>query len=216
MPRLLPLLLALSFTASAQVPASITGIPTVTDGDTLQIRGTKIRLWGVDAPESSQTCTRSGQVYGCGRAAANALAQLVRNKNVTCTRKDTDRYGRMVAVCTVGAVEVNRWLVQQGWALPYLQYGGQVYVGSAQQAKAAKKGVYAGTYQDPWAYRQNPSNPATAGTPRPSTPATPPAPSNISYANCAAVRAAGKAPLLRGQPGYAPKLDRDGDGVACE
>jgi hypothetical protein len=49
----------------------------------------------------------------------------------------------------------------------------------------------------------------------PSAP-TPVAPSSVSYANCAAVRAAGKSPLLRGQPGYSTKLDRDGDGRACE
>ncbi|WP_235514658.1 excalibur calcium-binding domain-containing protein [Deinococcus sp. Leaf326] len=49
----------------------------------------------------------------------------------------------------------------------------------------------------------------------PSAP-TPVAPSSLSYANCAAVRAAGKAPLVRGQPGYSTKLDRDGDGRACE
>jgi hypothetical protein len=39
---------------------------------------------------------------------------------------------------------------------------------------------------------------------------------SVYYANCAAVRAAGKAPLHRGDPGYAAHLDRDGDGVACE
>lgn len=38
----------------------------------------------------------------------------------------------------------------------------------------------------------------------------------ITYANCDAVRAAGKAPLLKGQPGYSADLDRDGDGIACE
>ncbi|RSX53346.1 deoxyribonuclease [Bifidobacterium dolichotidis] len=38
----------------------------------------------------------------------------------------------------------------------------------------------------------------------------------VYYKNCAAVRAAGKAPLYRGQPGYGPHLDRDGDGIACE
>jgi hypothetical protein len=43
-----------------------------------------------------------------------------------------------------------------------------------------------------------------------------PAPSSTYYANCAAVRAAGAAPIYAGQPGYSPKLDRDGDGVACE
>ncbi|MFN3858794.1 MAG: excalibur calcium-binding domain-containing protein [Caulobacter sp.] len=38
----------------------------------------------------------------------------------------------------------------------------------------------------------------------------------VYYANCSAARAAGAAPLRRGEPGYRPALDRDGDGVACE
>ncbi|OWL93483.1 nuclease [Deinococcus indicus] len=215
--RSLPLLTAITLTsiAAAQVPASVTGIPTVTDGDTLVIRGVKVRLHGIDAPESSQQCLRAGQSYGCGREAAFALADLVRNKTVTCTRKDTDRYGRMVGVCTVGGTEINRWLVTQGWALPYLEYGGGVYSVAAAQAKSAGKGVYAGTFQNPWDYRKNPANPATAGTPRPATPAPAPA-SNVSYRNCSEVRAAGAAPIRRGQPGYSSKLDRDGDGVGCE
>lgn len=36
------------------------------------------------------------------------------------------------------------------------------------------------------------------------------------FANCAAARAAGAAPVRRGDPGYGPRLDRDGDGVGCE
>ncbi|CAH0273284.1 hypothetical protein SRABI83_03709 [Arthrobacter sp. Bi83] len=43
-----------------------------------------------------------------------------------------------------------------------------------------------------------------------------PAPAAAYYANCAAVRAAGAAPIHAGQPGYSGKLDRDGDGVGCE
>lgn len=39
---------------------------------------------------------------------------------------------------------------------------------------------------------------------------------SVYYANCSAVRAAGKAPIRRGDPGYSTKLDRDGDGIACE
>ncbi|WP_413463896.1 thermonuclease family protein, partial [Deinococcus soli (ex Cha et al. 2016)] len=61
MRALMPLLLL--STAAAQVPATVTGIPTVTDGDTLQIWGVKVRLFGIDAPESSQTCTRAGKTY---------------------------------------------------------------------------------------------------------------------------------------------------------
>ncbi|MCD0164247.1 excalibur calcium-binding domain-containing protein [Deinococcus sp. 12RED42] len=49
-----------------------------------------------------------------------------------------------------------------------------------------------------------------------SAPVVPSTPANVAYANCAAVRAAGKSPLLRGQPGYSSQLDRDGDGRACE
>lgn len=198
-------------TAHARVPASITGVPTVTDGDTLQIRQTKIRLYGVDAPESSQQCMRGGTRYACGREAAFALANLVRNKNVTCRRRDTDRYGRMVAVCTVGGREINRWLVEQGHALPYLQYGGGVYRDAEAKAKAARSGLHAGTYQNPWDYRKNPANPPTAGTPRPAASS-----SDVSYPNCAAARAAGAAPVRAGQPGYGRHLDRDGDGLGCE
>ncbi|MGG0150666.1 excalibur calcium-binding domain-containing protein, partial [Bacillus mycoides] len=40
--------------------------------------------------------------------------------------------------------------------------------------------------------------------------------SNVTYKNCTEVKNAGKAPLYRDQPGYSSKLDRDGDGVACE
>jgi hypothetical protein len=50
---------------------------------------------------------------------------------------------------------------------------------------------------------------------RPATP-KPAANDGTYYRNCSEVRAAGKAPLRRGDPGYAPHLDRDGDGIACE
>ena len=48
---------------------------------------------------------------------------------------------------------------------------------------------------------------------QPGAQATPP---SVYYRNCAEARASGAAPLYRGQPGYRPELDRDGDGVACE
>lgn len=63
------------------------------------------------------------------------------------------------------------------------------------------------------------SRPSTTPISAPVTPSLPkvtPAPAGTYYANCAAVRAAGKSPLLRGQPGYRAGLDRDGDGRACE
>lgn len=59
--------------------------------------------------------------------------------------------------------------------------------------------------------------PTVAPTAAPVAATPPPAPQpTVYYANCAEVRAAGAAPLRRGQPGYRTGLDRDGDGVACE
>lgn len=61
--------------------------------------------------------------------------------------------------------------------------------------------------------------PAPAPVPAPApapVPVAPPVGAAVTYANCAAVRAAGAAPLHRGAPGYSSKLDRDGDGIACE
>ncbi|MFC6592436.1 excalibur calcium-binding domain-containing protein [Deinococcus lacus] len=59
---------------------------------------------------------------------------------------------------------------------------------------------------------------AQPAAPKPATqPASrPSAPSSVYYANCAAARAAGAAPLRRGQPGYREAMDRDKAGVACE
>ena len=74
--------------------------------------------------------------------------------------------------------------------------------------------------------RQVPNTRTSTATPIPGPTYTPPtttytpppaeAPSSVYYANCSAVRAAGAAPIYAGQPGYSRKLDRDGDGVACE
>ncbi|GIW28889.1 MAG: hypothetical protein KatS3mg070_2252 [Meiothermus sp.] len=196
---------------------TVAGRASVIDADSLEIQGVRIRLWGVDAVESGQTCLDAqGKVYPCGRRAAFALADFLGQRTVSCTRRDTDRYGRVVAVCGVAGVEVNRWLVEQGWALAYVQYGGGVYLDSQDRARAGKRGIWQGSFQAPWEYRRNPANPPTAGSPRPQSPSPAPSPSSVYYRNCAEARAAGAAPIYRGQPGYRPGLDRDGDGIACE
>ncbi|ADH62505.1 Excalibur domain protein [Allomeiothermus silvanus DSM 9946] len=209
--RLLTYLLILLSPALAQ--QDVVGRASVVDGDTLEIQGVRIRLWGVDAVESSQTCLDAGgKPWPCGRRAALALSDFLGQRTVSCQRRDTDRYGRTVAVCRVGGVEINRWLVEQGWALAYLQYGGRVYLDAQREAQGARRGVWQGSFQPPWEYRRNPANPPSAGSPRPQNPQSP----EVYYRNCAEARTAGAAPLYRGQPGYRPGLDRDGDGIACE
>ena len=51
---------------SLPIPADVSGVARVTDGDTIKIEGIKIRLHGIDAPERKQTCEKNGGVWRCG------------------------------------------------------------------------------------------------------------------------------------------------------
>ena len=156
----------------AHARETITGRPSVTDGDTVVIRDTRIRLHGIDAPESAQTCQDvTGKEYRCGQAAALALAEHIGQANVTCEPRDTDRYGRTVAVCRKGREDLNAWMVRQGHAIAYRRYA-EDYVAAEGEAKAAKRGIWAGTFQEPQDWRRDRRAGDTEMRPDPAAPAT--------------------------------------------
>lgn len=134
------------------VSDQLTGRPSVIDGDTLDIRGTRIRLWGVDAPESAQLCQRDGQAWQCGRAAANALAEWIGERTAICEQKDIDRYGRIVGRCVVGGTDVSAWLVENGWALAFRRYSLD-YVANEDRARGMRSGIWASEFMPPWEWR---------------------------------------------------------------
>lgn len=92
------------------------------DGDTLEVGGDTIRLWGIDALEGGQRCERAGVSYDCGAAARAALSRLVESRAVRCEARYEDRYGRTVARCFTSSVDLGSALVRQGWALDYERY----------------------------------------------------------------------------------------------
>ena len=103
--------------------ADITGKPRVVDGDTVWIDDTKIRLHGIDAPETKQECYRvDGSPYRCGEAATDALRVLIGADPVRCEGDTLDRYKRLIAICYSGTADLNAEMVRQGWALAYRKY----------------------------------------------------------------------------------------------
>ncbi|MGO7979589.1 thermonuclease family protein [Rhizobium johnstonii] len=93
------------------------GRASVIDGDTIDIAGQRIRLNGIDAPESWQSCRdAAGKPYRCGKDAAFALDDFLSQSRPTrCLGHGHDRYRRTVADCfRADGTSVNAWLVGQG------------------------------------------------------------------------------------------------------
>jgi len=138
---------------SADATTGIVGRASVIDGDTLEIGGVRVRLHGVDAPESSQNCVANGATYRCGQRAALALSDLIGVQTVRCEQLDTDRYGRAVARCLAGGQDVAEVLVAEGFAVAYRQYS-RDYVAAEGRAQRERKGLWAGDFVPPDQYRR--------------------------------------------------------------
>ncbi len=131
-------LLALGIFLAINLPAFADdlGRASVIDGDTLEIYGTRIRLWGIDAPETDQLCrTKGGEHYRCVQKAANDLDAFIARRPVRCVKVNRDQYKRAVAVCTVAGVDLAEWLVKNGLAL---ELAAQLFQGSIRGGAGSK------------------------------------------------------------------------------
>ena len=95
----------------------------VLDGDSLRDGAEEIRLHGIDAPEYRQTCTdAAGKSCPCGKRAARHLRKLIGNAPVSCQIIDADKYDRSVGVCSANGVDLNKAMVEAGWAIAYTRH----------------------------------------------------------------------------------------------
>ena len=148
------LIFALCVCAVPALADNLVGQASIIDGDTLEIHGTRIRLWGIDAPESSQLCRGAdSNQYRCGAQAANDLDAFIARRPVDCSPVSLDQYGRTVAVCSIDGVDLAEWLVRNGLALDWPKYSKGKYGVAQLEAEHSGRGMWAGTYVEPWLYR---------------------------------------------------------------
>lgn len=140
---------ALAAPVPAMAATVVSGRAYVIDGDTLVIRRVHVRLFGVDAFEHDQTCGR----MPCGRQATEALRDMVAGQTIICTRQDTDRYGRTVAICMAGNRDLGREMVRKGLAVAYRTFS-QRYITDESAARAARAGAWSHGFDSPLNWRK--------------------------------------------------------------
>jgi endonuclease YncB( thermonuclease family) len=147
---------ALSLCALQAFAADFSDVPSVVDGETLEIlsSGQHVRIWGIDAPERGQRCRRPEGEFDCGHFSAMILGSLINGRQVDCRERSRDRHKRPVATCTVDGVDLGGTMVSLGWALDFPQFSGGEYQFEESQARGAKRGLWAGEFERPSDYRR--------------------------------------------------------------
>jgi len=131
----------------------VAGAARVVDGDTLEVRGEKLRLQGIDAPEMAQTCDAKGRPVPCGKLAAAHLDELIGSRPLSCAVEGKDRYGRGLARCRAGDRDVAEAMTRDGWALSDRRYSDGRYHGAEAAARAGRRGIWAMDFEDPAEWR---------------------------------------------------------------
>lgn len=126
----------------------------VKDGDSFTLNGEEIRLWGIDAPEFDQQCTKGQAPYSCGQVSKRALERFIGSKTVICKKKYTDRYARSISQCSVEGSDLGAMMVQHGHAVDYERYSKGYYKTQELEAQRNKAGIWAGDFEKPWIWKR--------------------------------------------------------------
>ena len=140
----------------------------VTDGDSIQITTAeqtklKVRLYGIDAPETPKISHRTGQVSKPGQPHGEeswkALENKIMGEQVKLEILDIDKYRRMVGMIWLGDRNINLEMVHEGFAEAFIEYLNPPYrtpfLDAEREAKSARRGVWSlPDYERPRAFRK--------------------------------------------------------------
>ena len=143
----------------------ISGAPKIIDGDSIHINTKKIRLEGIDAPEIKQYCKKPflkisviisfqlSKTYSCGVISKTKLIDKIGNSKIKCISSSKDRYKRYLATCYKNGINLNKWMVRNGYAVAYKRYS-KDYVRDEEYAKKNKLGMWEGSFIMPEKWRK--------------------------------------------------------------
>jgi endonuclease YncB( thermonuclease family) len=132
---------------------TILGKAKAKDGDSLMFGGLEVRLHGIDAPESDQTCKdQNDKDWACGHDARAALERLVRDRDLRCEVREVDQYSRPIGHCFAGETNISEEMMKVGMAWAFVRYS-KDYVALEADAQREKVGVWRGTAEAPWDFR---------------------------------------------------------------
>ncbi|MEL7179176.1 MAG: thermonuclease family protein [Pseudomonadota bacterium] len=137
---------------SAPAFAAPNGIIRVIDADTIDVGGTRVRLFGIDAPEMGQPCRADGREWDCGAWTRDAVRNRFEGTYARCQTRVTDRYGRAVAQCSVDGQDMGQMIVYSGLAWAFRRYS-DTYDLDEKAAAVAGRGLWGVEIQRPSDYR---------------------------------------------------------------
>ena len=125
----------------------------IIDGDTIHLKGEKIRFSGIDTPELKQTCIKNKQVIKCGIQAKELLVKIIGNKKINCVREGKDQYKRTLAECFVNDLSLSSYLVKSGYAFAYRKYS-KKFIVDENFARSNNLGMWSMKFEYPWDWRK--------------------------------------------------------------
>ena len=142
-------MIAAPMAALDRMPAQVSGIGHVIDGDTLDVGSNRVRLAVIDAPERKQSCDLNNAPMACGETARFALQGMAEGREVTCDVGPKKTYNRLVGLCRVDGVVLNVALLETGLAVVTQRYlrewpdHAASMLAAEAGAKAARRGLWA-------------------------------------------------------------------------
>ena len=148
-------LLILIFLFFPQIGLSkeILGFARIIDGDTIVINSKKIRLEGIDAPETKQKCEKNLKKYYCGKKSTKELKKKISDFLINCSISGVDKYKRYLGTCFKKKTNLNKWMVRNGYAVAYKRYS-EKYIIDEKYAREKRLGLWSGIFIRPEKWRK--------------------------------------------------------------